>query len=148
MKRIKVNEDELEEYDVTSGGNDYIFEDIYDEVFGAEEWVEDSGSTDVVGFVSGEPVVCSTHNNSMSFAHIRTPSANINKIASITLAKEILRRIGDALERVLRDVTDERCEYSTDDVVNGTFEDESGIIVKSEIDNSTVTMYFYQKLTT
>lgn len=148
MKRIKVNEDELEEYDVTSGGNDYIFEDIYDEVFGAEEWVEDSGSTDVVGFVSGEPVVCSTHNNAMSFAHIRTHSANINKIASITLAKEILRRIGDALERVLRDVTDERCEYSTDDVVNGTFEDKSGIVVKSDIDNSTVTMYFYQKLTT
>lgn len=138
----------MEEYDVTSNGNNYIYEDIYDEVFGAEEWVEDSEGTDVVGFVLGKPVVCSTYNNTMSFAHIRTPSANINKIASITLAKEILRRIGDALERVLRDVTDERREYFTDDVINGAFEDESGIIVKPNVGNSTVTISFYQKLTT
>lgn len=146
MRRIEITAEDLEEYDVVSNDNGYIFEDIYDDVYGADEWVQDSGSTDVVGFILGEPVVCSTHSNSMVFNHTRCSSLNTEMCMSMKLAKDILQRIGDTFARVLRDDYD-TVQPIPDGELNGYYEDESGIIIYIDVDRHDIDVQFFKRLT-
>lgn len=146
MKKVSVDVKELEEFDLFN--NCIYYEDLWDDVFGAQEWTCDI--EDAVGFIDHVAVYSSVNGNRMSFTPIQTrKDQNLSAERLLDTANGILRSIEFCIARIVC------CE----DEPKGTiarlgrndefccFEHDDGLIVAIYLarDENEIDVFFYCK---
>lgn len=144
MRKLYIDGNELKNYEVLSGK--LCYEDIFDDVYGAEDWVEDA--LDAVGFIDGTPVKATVLPNVIAF-HPFPEDDRLERMRTLFLsAKSILRSIEFCVARVMREEEEPSClAILTDTDEAQYFEDECGIVVCVCINynENEVNVFFYTK---
>lgn len=146
MKETRVNMSDLYEYDVTN--NSLLYEDVLDNVFGAEDWTEDDALGKAVGFVDHTAVMSEIDGNKISFSPFSDRDDDSTQ-AMFELGKNVLRAIEFCVARVFHNFEEpsEDSLSTLDDEDVQYFEDECGMVVSICLDyeENEVTASFYMK---
>lgn len=145
MKKVNINVKELQVFDLSN--NCIRYEDLWDDVFGAEQWTEDVG--DSVGYVDHIPVNSSVSENWMSFSPFyNTIFEQKNRENLLIVARNVFRSIQFCIERIVRGSMEPTGDFTflCDEEVS-CFEDKDGIVVYIHIDyeKNNVNVFFYCK---
>lgn len=146
MKETKVNMSDLYEYDVVDGS--LFYEDVLDDVFGAEDWTEDDSFGNAVGFVDHIAVRARIDDNKIIFSPFSDKDEDNTQVL-FGLGKSILRGIEFCIARVFHN-----CEEPSDDSLSTLddedvqyFEDDCGMVVAIHLnyEENEVIAAFYMK---
>ena len=146
MKKVNINVKELEKFDLFH--NCIYYEDVWDDVFGAQEWTDDI--SDAVGFIGHTPVWSSALENYMSFVPIKYSDDTSQGRENLqNIANNILRSIEFCIARVICCEDEPRgtiASITRDDELC-CFEHEDGIVVAINIkyDENQIDVFFYCK---
>ena len=140
MEEVKINYYHNEKYDVATN---LFYEDVWDNVFGAEEWVDDYEQA--VGFVDGKAVrSVITDGNTMAFYPFEIDDSRLSFMHKF--ADLILRAVEFCIARVFHE-----CEEpsSIHEIRNSEREmclgDDSGIAMRICFNDFAVYLSFFEK---
>lgn len=142
MKKVNIDVSKLKEFDVEL--NCLFYEDVWDDVFGAEDWTEDGCES--VGFIDHDAAHSYFCENTITFEPFTGDDTNKEQLL-YRMAKNIHRALGFCLARVMRGCEDpgDLCHFCDEEW--SVYEDESGIIfgilVSSE--HEAINILFYCK---
>lgn len=140
MEEIKINQYYDKKYDVSTN---LLYEDVWDDVFGVDDWVEDIG--DAVGFIDHNPVHSTiVGENVMKFYPYERGNDAFSYMHK--LADTILRSLEFCMARVFHGFEE---PSSIHEIPNSKYElclrDDSGIAVKIHFDDFAVYLSFFEK---
>lgn len=140
MKKVNIDVDKLNKFDVSTV---LFYEDVWDDVFGADQWTEDLG--EAVGFIDHHAVRSIISENAIIFFPFFSQYEQSDD-RLFTTAKNILRGIDFCLARVLREQTEPDSLSVLEKEETQTFEYEEGHVYVSifiDYDNRSVAAYFH-----
>lgn len=147
MKETKVSLSDLHEYDVVDGS--LFYEDVLDDVFGAEDWTEDDAFGNAVGFVDHMAVRASINGNKITFSSFSDKDEDDAQVL-FGLGKSVLRAVEFCVARVFHNYEEpsEDSLSTLDDEDVQYFEDECGMVVAIHLnyEENEVIASFYMRM--